>query len=224
MDLILFGPPGAGKGTQAKRLLEALRVPQISTGDLMRRERASGSALGQEFERYMSKGALVPDELVLALFRARFQDPDAQHGAILDGFPRTVAQARALDATLGALGRKVHHVVSLEVPISEVVDRVTGRRVCQNCGHVYHVRYNPPPPNGECATCGSTSIVQRSDDTEAKVRTRHESYTRQTLPILAHYDTPGMVLRVDGTGDVSEVTDRILGAIGRKPGVIHSHH
>lgn len=213
MDLILFGPPGAGKGTQAKILVEKLGVPQISTGDMMRAERASGSALGKKFDEYMTKGLLVPDELVLELFQQRLAQPDAQAGAIFDGFPRTVAQAEALDATLASLGRKIDKVIALEVPTEVIVERITGRRVCVACGQTYHVRYNPPPPSGRCSACGG-EVVQRKDDTEEKVRTRNAEYHDSTLPILAHYGPRGVVAKVEGVGAVEEITGRILKAIG----------
>ena len=216
MDLILFGPPGAGKGTQAKILVEELGLPQIATGDMMRAERKSGSGLGQKFDEYMSAGKLVPDDLVLALFAKRLAQPDAAKGAIFDGFPRTIPQAKALDETLGELGRQVDKVVALDVDLEVIVDRVTGRRVCRSCGQTYHMRYSPPPPSGECTSCGSTDIVQRSDDTEEKVRKRDAAYKEQTLPILAHYEPKGIVEKVDGVGSVEEITGRILRAIGKK--------
>lgn len=212
MDLILFGPPGAGKGTQAKVLVEKLGIPQISTGDMMRAERESGSELGQRFDHYMSKGVLVPDELVIELFEKRLKQPDAMNGAIFDGFPRTVAQAKSLDEMLTKLGRRVDRVVALDVPEDDIVERITGRRICLLCGHTYHVRYNPPPPSGKCPQCGS-DIVQRKDDTEEKVRTRFAAYHENTLPILAHYEPQGVVKKVDGTGAVEEITERILQAI-----------
>ncbi len=213
MDLILFGPPGAGKGTQAKILVGKLGIPQISTGDMMRAERASGLDLGKKFEEYMTKGQLVPDELVLELFRKRLAEPDAKGGAIFDGFPRTVAQAEALDATLAGLGRKIDQVVALDVPTDVIVERITGRRVCLACGHTYHVRYSPPPPSGRCGVCGG-EVVQRADDTEEKVRTRNGGYHDKTLPILKHYEPKGVVARVEGVGSVDEITGRILKAIG----------
>lgn len=213
MDMILFGPPGAGKGTQAKILVEQLGIPQISTGDMMRAERASGSDLGKKFEEYMSKGHLVPDELVLELFAKRLKQPDAAEGAIFDGFPRTVPQAKALDATLAKLGRQVDHVVALNVDVEVIVERITGRRVCLTSGHTFHVRYSPPPPSGVCPECGG-EIVQRADDTEEKVRTRNSAYEKETFPILAHYEPSGVVARVEGTGTVEEITGRILTALG----------
>ena len=214
MDLLLFGPPGAGKGTQAKLLIELLSVPQISTGDMMRAERKSGSELGKKFDEYMSTGALVPDALVLDLIEKRLQEQDAQNGAIFDGYPRTVAQAEALDELLGKLGRQIDKVVSLEVPLSDIVERVTGRRVCLHCGQTYHVRYSPPPENGACVTCGEQKIVQRSDDTEEVVRKRYEEYKAKTEPVLAHYDAKGVVTPVEGVGSLDEITERIKEAIG----------
>ena len=214
MDLLLFGPPGAGKGTQAKRLLDKLGIPQLSTGDMMRAARKSGSPLGKKFDEYMSKGQLVPDELVLDLIAERLEQPDAQNGAIFDGFPRTVPQAAALDQMLAARGRKIDKVVSLEVPLDLIIERITGRRVCQECGHVYHVRYNPPPDSGECVSCGNSgSIAQRKDDTEAVVRTRDGDYHEKTAPVLEHYRPKGVVVTVDGVGDLDEVTKRIEAAI-----------
>jgi adenylate kinase len=215
MDLILFGPPGAGKGTQAKLLVEKLGVPQISTGDMMRAERASGSALGKQFEDYMQKGLLVPDGLVLELFRQRLEQPDAANGAIFDGFPRTLAQAAALDATLANMDRSIAKVVALEVPTEVIVERISGRRVCQSCGQTYHVRYSPPPPSGRCSRCGG-EIVQRTDDTEEKVRTRSSEYLENTLAILRHYEPRGIVERVDGVGSVEEVAGRVEKAIAAK--------
>jgi adenylate kinase len=214
MDLILFGPPGAGKGTQAKFLIELLGIPQISTGDMMRAERKSGSELGQKFDEYMSAGKLVPDSLVLDLIKKRLIQDDAKSGAIFDGYPRTVAQAVALDQLLETLGRKIDRVVSLEVPLEDVIARVTGRRVCLDCGQTYHVRYSPPPENGVCVSCGGTKIVQRSDDTEEVVRKRYEEYKAKTELVLAHYEATGVVKGVQGVGSLEEITERIKEAIG----------
>ncbi|MFO0711729.1 MAG: adenylate kinase [Sandaracinus sp.] len=214
MDLILFGPPGAGKGTQSKFLQDTLKVPQISTGDMMRAERKSGSELGQRFDSFMSKGLLVPDDLVIELLEKRLHQDDAKGGAIFDGFPRTVPQAVALDAMLAKSGRKIGKVLSLEVPESSIVDRISGRRVCLDCGQAYHVRYNPPPPSGRCGSCNSERVVQRSDDTEETVRTRNAAYLKDTLPILAHYRRyEGVVVAVDGMGEVDAITKRLLDAV-----------
>lgn len=214
MDLLLFGPPGAGKGTQAKFLVDLLGVPQISTGDMMRAERKSGSDLGKQFDEYMSAGKLVPDGLVLDLILKRLTQDDAKNGAIFDGYPRTVAQAESLDALLEKLDRRIDKVVSLDLPMDVIVERVTGRRVCLDCGQTYHVRYSPPPQNGECISCGGTKIVQRSDDTEEVVRKRYEEYKAKTEPVLAHYEAKGVVKGVEGVGSLEEVTERIKEAIG----------
>lgn len=214
MDLILFGPPGAGKGTQSKFLQDTLKVPQISTGDMMRAERKSGSELGQRFDSFMSKGLLVPDDLVIELLEKRLHQEDAKNGAIFDGFPRTVPQAVALDAMLAKSGRRIAKVLSLEVPETSIVDRISGRRVCLDCGQAYHVRYNPPPPSGRCGSCNSERVVQRSDDTEETVRTRHAAYLKDTLPILEHYArSAGVVVGIEGMGEVDAVTRRLLDAV-----------
>src|SRR3954447_5672004 len=182
MDLILFGPPGAGKGTQAKRLTDMLGIPQVSTGDMMRAERAKGSVLGKKFDEFMSKGLLVPDDLVLALFQERLIQPDAKNGAIFDGYPRTVAQAEALDLVLRAAGRKVDRVASIEVALPEMIERIVHRRTCEVDGQIYHLRYNPPPAPDRCR-CGG-KLVQRQDDTEEVVRKRYEEYLQKTAPLL----------------------------------------
>jgi adenylate kinase len=216
VDVILFGPPGAGKGTQSKFLQDALQIPQIATGDMMRSERKSGSDLGKRFDEFMSKGLLVPDALVIELLEKRLHEADAAGGAIFDGFPRTVPQAEALDAMLAKLGRRIARVLSLEVPEGAIVDRISGRRVCLDCGQAYHVRYNPPPPSGRCGSCGSERVVQRSDDTEEVVRTRHAAYLKDTLPILQHYGRQeGVVEGIDGMGSVEDVTQRLLRAVGK---------
>lgn len=209
MDLILFGPPGAGKGTQSRFLVEALGVPQVSTGDLMRAERRSGSSLGRQFDEYMTQGRLVPDILTVELLERRLRSEDAAAGAIFDGFPRTLAQALSLDGLLTGLGRRIDRVVALDVPADIIVDRISGRRSCEGCGQVYHVRYSAPPADGRCGKCGSDRLVHRDDDREEKVRTRYSTYLENTLPILDHYRPLGIVREVDGTGSVDEVTRRI---------------
>lgn len=209
MDVVLFGPPGAGKGTQAKRVVDLLGVPQISTGDIMRAERASGSELGKRFDDYMSQGKLVPDEMVLELLSKRLSQPDAKAGAIFDGYPRTVAQGEALDALLAKAGRKIDVVVSLEVQLSDLIDRIVDRRTDEATGQIYHLRYNPPP-----AGFGGT-LVQRKDDTEQVVRTRFEEYQAKTAPLLGYYGNKGLVKAISGVGSLDEVTARIKQALGK---------
>jgi adenylate kinase len=213
-NVVLFGPPGAGKGTQAKILTKALGIPQISTGDLMRAERGSGSELGKKFDHYMSQGLLVPDELTLTLLEQRLTAPDAGNGAIFDGYPRTVPQALALDALLQKQGRKIDVVVSIEVPLSEMIERIVQRRTCESCGQIYHLRYNPPPATGACGNCGG-KLVQRKDDTEEVVRTRNDEYLAKTAPILGYYEKQGIVTTISGIGSLDEIEQRIKAAISK---------
>jgi len=208
VDLVLFGPPGAGKGTQSKRLIDLLKIPQISTGDMMRAERASGSELGQRFDHFMSQGLLVPDSLVLELIEQRISLPDCANGAIFDGYPRTVPQASAFDAMLAKLGRKIDKVVSIEVPLAEMVERAVGRRINEETGRIYHLRYDPPPPGLE------GKLVQRKDDTEEVVKKRFSEYEEKTRPVLDYYLERGLVSAVNGVGTLDDVTARIKAALG----------
>jgi len=212
MRLILLGPPGAGKGTQAQLLAERLKIPQISTGDMLRAAAARATSLGRETKRCMDQGRLVPDPVMDALVRERLRQPDCARGYILDGYPRTLAQAQALRATLGALGAAVDHVVSLDVPAEELVQRIAGRRTCGECGAMYHVRFRPSRIAGRCDACGGPTS-QREDDREDTVRRRLEVYAEQTAPLIRFYDELGLLRRIPGTGEVTEIFQRITRAL-----------
>jgi adenylate kinase len=206
MRILLVGPPASGKGTQAKVLVERLGVPQISTGDMLRAARNAGTELGKAAETFMSQGKLVPDEVVIGLVRERLQLPDAQKGFILDGFPRTVPQADALDALLASLGVSIDHVIQVDVPRDLLVERATLRRTDVRTGHIYHLKYSPPPPDAV--------LEHRGDDQEDKVKTRLDQYDAMTAALLPHYQGKGLLRRIDGTGSPQEVTGRVLAAIG----------
>ncbi len=207
MKLVLLGPPGAGKGTQAEQLAAAFQVPRIATGDMLREEVRRGTALGGQASAYMRRGDLVPDDLIVAMVERRLSRGDARQGWVLDGFPRTPKQARALDqvASLDA-------VLYLEVPEDVVVERLAGRRSCPECQAVYHVSYRPPREEGRCDRCGA-ALVQREDDREEVVRERVRTYRDRTRPLVAHYASSSLLERVDGTGSVEEVSRRLREAL-----------
>lgn len=213
MRLILLGPPGAGKGTQAKLLVDTLGIPQVSTGDMLRAAVKAGTPLGQEAKQYMDRGALVPDAVIIGLVRERLQLADCARGYILDGFPRTVAQAEALEKTLAELSARLDHVVSLEVPTEDLVLRIAGRRTCRNCGAMYHVRFSPSQTDGRCDTCGGPT-TQRDDDREETVRRRLQVYTDQTAPLIDFYAGRGLLKRVEGTGEIADIFQRITRTFG----------
>ncbi|MBK6531738.1 MAG: adenylate kinase [Deltaproteobacteria bacterium] len=214
MDVIFIGPPGAGKGTQAQRLCAKLGVPQIATGDMLRAARKAGTELGRKADEFMSAGALVPDEVVIGLVEERVQQADALGGFVLDGFPRTVPQAENLDKILGRLGRSIAHVVLLEVPDALILERITGRRVGETTGRIYHLKYDPPPSpdRGE----GGERLLLRDDDREDVVRPRLVNYSALTAPLVAWYGNKGLLRRVDGVGAVDDVTQAIFRAIGAR--------
>jgi adenylate kinase len=211
-NLVFIGPPGAGKGTQAQRLCAKLAVPQISTGDMLREARKAGTELGKRADEIMSAGKLVPVELVIDLITERLAKPDAANGFVLDGFPRTVPQAEALGVLLKKLGRDLSHVVLLEVPDELIVERITGRRVGETTGRIYHIKYDPPPfpDRGE----GDERLLVRNDDKEDVVKSRLSAYAAQTAPLIAYYANKGLLRRVDGVGSLDEVSTRLFQSVG----------
>ncbi|MFE5579767.1 adenylate kinase [Kitasatospora sp. NPDC056531] len=213
MRIVLVGPPGAGKGTQAHLLAKTLSIPHISTGDLFRANIGQGTPLGLEAKSYMDAGRLVPDEVTIGMAKDRMLQADAANGFLLDGFPRNLGQAKALDEFLAEQGIELDGVLDLEVPEDEVVRRIAGRRLCRNDGgHVFHVDYNPPKVEGVCDECGG-ELYQRSDDTEDKVRTRLEVYHTETEPIIDYYVQQGLVATISALGKVDEVTQRAIEAL-----------
>ncbi len=209
MILILLGPPGAGKGTQAKRLEEARGLVQLSTGDMLRAEVAAGSALGRQAKQIMDAGKLVPDELIIGMIEGRLSQSGSGRGAILDGFPRTVAQAEALAAMLAKLGRRIDHVIELKVDETALIDRIAGRFTCARCGAGYHDWFKPTARPGVCDNCGGTEFVRRKDDNPGTMKTRLDAYRRQTAPILPYYAARKLVRQVDGMAPVGSVAAQI---------------
>ena len=206
MRTILIGPPGAGKGTQAKVICEQWGIPQISTGDMLRAHKANGTKLGLEAAKFMSAGALVPDEVVIGMVEERLKEADAEKGFLFDGFPRTVAQAEALDALLSKLSVKLDAVLLIEVADDLLVERVSFRRTDKVTGRIYHLKYSAPPPDAV--------LVQRDDDKEETVRARLVAYHGQTAPLIPYYEQRGLLRRVDGVGEMARITERVLKALG----------
>jgi adenylate kinase len=212
MRLVLVGPPGAGKGTQAQFISAHLGVPKISTGDIFRANVSQGTELGQQAKKFMDAGDLVPDDLIVAMAAERLQEEDAQDGFILDGFPRTIEQAKALEKQLTDLGRRITAALLIDVPDEEVVRRLSGRRVCVKAGHNYHVEFDPPKREGVCDQDGSR-LVQRDDDKPDVIRNRLRVYHENTEPLVDFYDRHGLLRRIDGTHEQSDVHDHIRAVI-----------
>jgi adenylate kinase len=212
--LVFLGPPGAGKGTQARELAREWGVPHIATGDMLREAVAAGTALGRQVKSAMDRGALVPDDVMVALIAERLSQPDAKRGFILDGFPRTIPQAEALDRLLGELDQPIDRVISFEVSDTELARRLTGRRSCPACRSTYHVISAPPRREGVCDRCGSP-LVQRADDSEATVRHRLKVYADQTTPLLAYYRHRGLLTPVPGEGAIEAIRAAIRRVAGR---------
>ncbi len=212
MRLVLVGPPGAGKGTQAEFIAEHFGIPKISTGDIFRANVSGGTELGRQAKKYMDAGDLVPDEVTNAMVRDRLAQPDAEPGFLLDGFPRNVAQAGELNGILGHIGVTLSVVLDLEVDHDEVVKRLSGRRTCKKCGHVWHLEYDPPPTAGICGKCGG-ELYQRDDDHAATVRHRLDVYAQQTAPLIDFYRGRGQLVAIDALGAVEDVTERAIHAL-----------
>lgn len=209
MKLVILGPPGAGKGTQAEYIVEKYNIPHISTGDIFRENIKNNTELGKKAKSYMDKGLLVPDDLVIALVEDRLNKEDAKEGFLLDGFPRTVAQAVSLDSILDKNDDKLTKVISISVDPEILIERAVGRRVCKTCGMTYHVKFNPPKEEGICDKDG-TKLIQRDDDTEETVKTRISVYFDQTAPLIDYYRAQNLLIDIDGAKDIDKVFDDIV--------------
>jgi len=208
LGIILLGAPGAGKGTQAKKIALSFSIPQISTGDMLREAVKNGTEMGLKAKGFMDAGGLVPDEVVIGIVRDRLKAKDCDKGFILDGFPRTIPQAQALDRVVKELGKEIRVVLSLEVDEKELLERLTGRRTCTACGAMYHVRFNPPKSDGKCDKC-RTALIQRDDDKEETIKARLVNYKKSTAPLLDYYKGTGKIKAVKATGEIDAIYNNI---------------
>ncbi|KGG81023.1 adenylate kinase [Caloranaerobacter azorensis H53214] len=213
MRLILLGPPGAGKGTQASGIVKKYNIPHISTGDIFRKNIKEGTELGRKAKEYIDKGLLVPDDIVVAIVKDRLTESDCKDGFLLDGFPRTVAQADALETELNNLNMQLDKVINIEVDKEALIERAVGRRICKECGATYHIKFNPPKQEGICDICGG-ELYQRKDDTVETVTKRIEVYLEQTKPLIDYYKDKGILANIDGMQDIDKVFEDIVSALG----------
>ncbi|MBX7840932.1 MULTISPECIES: adenylate kinase [Staphylococcus] len=209
MNIILMGLPGAGKGTQASEIVKKFPIPHISTGDMFRKAIKDETDLGKEAKSYMDRGELVPDEVTVGIVKERISEDDAKKGFLLDGFPRTIDQAEALNSIMAELDRNIDAVINIEVPEEELMNRLTGRRICENCGTTYHLVFNPPKVEGICDLDGG-KLYQREDDNPETVSNRLKVNVKQSKPILEYYDNKGVLKNIDGSKDIEEVTTDII--------------
>lgn len=214
MKIIMLGAPGAGKGTQAKKIAAKYAIPHISTGDIFRANIKNNTELGQKAKTYMDKGELVPDELVVDLIMDRFKEADCANGYVLDGFPRTIPQAEALDKALSANGESVDYAINVEVPDENIINRMSGRRACVGCGATYHIQFNAPKVEGVCDTCGE-KLILRDDDKPETVKNRLSVYHEQTQPLIDYYSKKGVLAEVDGTQAMDDVFNAIVNVLGK---------
>ncbi|ABP67845.1 Nucleoside-triphosphate--adenylate kinase [Caldicellulosiruptor saccharolyticus DSM 8903] len=213
MRLIILGAPGAGKGTQAEYLSSRFGIPHISTGDILRENVKNQTELGKKAKEYMDKGLLVPDEIVIEIVKNRLMQDDCKNGFLLDGFPRTIAQAEALEKVLADLGQKIDKVLNIEVPDEKILERMSGRRICKSCGASFHVVYRPPKKEGICDICGG-QLYQREDDKEETVKKRLEVYHAQTQPLIEYYKNKGLLVTAVGQEEIADTTKEVLKALG----------
>ena len=215
MNIVLLGAPGAGKGTQAKLLIDKYKIPQISTGDLLRAAVSAGTSLGKEAKSYMDKGELVPDSVVLGMVEERLKQDDCKKGYILDGFPRNTAQAEALDKMLASLNMPLNAALSVDVPFEDLMKRLTGRRTCKSCGQMYNIYFKAPKKEGACDKC-SGELYQRDDDKEETIKKRLEVYTAQTAPLIDYYKNKGILKAVEGVGSIDEIFKKVRAVLEGK--------